>query len=230
MHVHHRATIVPAAVLTAVLALSACGGSEPGDTGSMPGMEGSTPSSSSATSGSPSADAGAGEGFNDEDVAFAQMMSVHHAQAIEMSDVLLAEDGIEGPVTGLAEQIKTSQAPEIEQMTALLEGWGAEVPATDAGSMEGMDHGGGTDHGGSTDTGGMPGMMTEEDMTALDAAGPEASRLFLEMMTEHHTGAVEMAQSEVDAGADPEAIALAETIITSQESEIAQMQDLLASL
>ena len=39
----------------------------------------------------------------------------------------------------------------------------------------------------------MPGMMTDEEMAALDKArGPEFDRLFLEGMIRHHQGAIDM--------------------------------------
>ena len=80
-----------------------------------------------------------------------------------------------------------------------------------------MDHGGG--------------MMSDDDMAALEAAtGAEASRLFLEQMTMHHEGAIEMAQDEVDNGQNSDAIAMAQTIIDTQTAEIATMQELLGSL
>ena len=41
----------------------------------------------------------------------------------------------------------------------------------------------------------MSGMMSEADMMALeDSQGTKAARLFLEGMTIHHKGAIEMAQ------------------------------------
>ncbi len=55
------------------------------------------------------------------------------------------------------------------------------------------------------DHGGMPGMMTEkqmammteEQMAEMEAwTGSEFDELFLESMIEHHTGAVQMAQTE----------------------------------
>jgi uncharacterized protein (DUF305 family) len=73
--------------------------------------------------------------------------------------------------------------------------------------------------------------MSEDDMAALDSAtGAEASRLFLEQMTMHHEGAIDMAQDEVDNGQNPDAIAMAQTIIDTQTAEIATMQELLAQL
>ena len=207
--------LAPSLMLATALALSACAGSD--DSGSdhsgMPGM-------SASESASPSGDAQRDEAFNDADVMFAQMMIPHHQQAIEMSDVVLAKDGIDPEITELATQIKDAQGPEIEQLTTWLDQWGADQPDE---SMD-MDHG---DMGNES----MDGMMSEDDMQALDdAQGAEAGRLFLEQMIVHHEGAIEMAQTEVENGADEAAIEMAGTIVTSQSGEVRTMQDLLDSM
>jgi uncharacterized protein (DUF305 family) len=49
-------------------------------------------------------------------------------------------------------------------------------------------------------------------------------------MTAHHEGAVEMSETEIADGQNPEAIALAETIIDAQKAEIAEMQEMLTDL
>ncbi|GAA1979587.1 DUF305 domain-containing protein [Microbacterium pumilum] len=147
---------------------------------------------------------------NQTDIQFTMMMIPHHEQAIEMSDVILAKDDIDEQVTALAEQIKAAQGPEIEQMESWLDDWG-----TGMGDMGGMGDG----------------MMSDTDMQALaDATGDEASRLFLEQMIEHHQGAIDMAQNEVDNGQNADVIALAQNIITSQTAEIATMEEILATL
>ena len=75
------------------------------------------------------------------------------------------------------------------------------------------------------------GMMSADDMAALDAAeGAEAARLFLEQMITHHEGAIEMAQVELSEGRHPDVIALAQTIADAQTAEIALMRDLLAQI
>lgn len=196
-----RPAAIAALTLTALLALTGCAG----NTGSGDGMEGMDHGGSSSAP-AETADA------NDADIMFASMMSEHHAQAIEMSDVLLSKEGVDERVVALAEEIKAAQEPEIQKMDQWLEDWGAEMD-----SMEGMDHG--------------SGMMSEEDMQALeDATGPDAGRLFLEQMIQHHEGAVDMAQDEIDNGQNSDAVALAETIIDAQTEEIATMKEILATL
>ena len=81
------------------------------------------------------------------------------------------------------------------------------------------------------DSGGtMSGMMDEEQMSDLMAAsGADWDRMFLEMMIEHHEGAIKMAQVEVDDGQNPDAVAMASKIIRDQQTEITLMQQLLES-
>lgn len=180
--------------------------------GSQPAQPGSS------TSGSSSSAAAQGE-FNDADVAFAQGMIPHHRQAVAMAE--LADGRTKNPqVLDLAARIGGAQEPEIATMTGWLREWGADVPGEgDMGGKSGMDQGG---------MGGMTGMMTPEEMTGLEqASGPEFDRMFLTMMVKHHRGAVEMAQTELDDGADPEALALAQQIIDTQQAEITEMESLL---
>ena len=190
-----------AVVAATTLVLSACGGG--GDAGT------------SADSGSTGESSTVSDQFNDADVSFAQDMIVHHQSAIEMAQ--LAQDRAESDeVKQLAADIEAAQAPEIETFTAWLEAWGEEVPTSD--DMEGMDMEG-------MDTGGM---NMEEDMAMLEeSSGAEFDQMFLEMMIEHHQGAIEMAQVEQQEGENPEAIALAEKIEQDQTAEIEKMESML---
>lgn len=187
--------------LAAVLALAGCSGTS--GSRSVPGMDhGSGPMATATTANEAS----------QTDIMFVTMMIPHHEQAIEMSDTLLAKAGVDDSVTALAEQIKAAQGPEIETMKGWLSDWGVSM----SGGMSGMDHGG---------------MMSESDMQELaDAEGDDAARLYLEQMIEHHDGAVDMAQDEIDDGQNSEVVDLARSIVDSQTAEIATMKDLLASL
>ena len=202
-----RSAAAVAAALTLSLVLASCGDDASSGAGGAPAED--LPTSAAQVQGSD----------NEADVTFAQGMLPHHRQAVQMAE--LAPDRTDTPeVLALAEEIAAAQEPEILTMTAFLEAWGAEVPAEDmdaSGQMEGMDHGG------------MAGMMSSEQMAGMAAAmGADFDRMFLQMMIEHHEGAVAMATTEVDEGENATALELAQAIIDTQESEIGRMQDLLA--
>jgi uncharacterized protein (DUF305 family) len=210
-----RTSLRGSLAVAAALAVTGLTGCSSNDMSTMPGMDHGSSGSPSAASSSPAAPATPAAGpHNDADVMFAQGMIPHHQQAVAMSDMILAKDDIDPKVTDLATQIKAAQAPEIAQMSGWLAGWG-QNPSPSMG----MDH----------DMGG--GMMSQADMDALDqATGKEAARLFLTGMITHHKGAITMAQHEVANGQNPEAVALAQKIITDQQAEITTMNQLLQQL
>ena len=77
----------------------------------------------------------------------------------------------------------------------------------------------------------MPGMMSEEDMQSLeDVSDAEFEALWLDMMIEHHEGAIELAQSEQDDGIFEPALSVAEDVISTQTDEISVMEDLRGPL
>ncbi|OOP60939.1 DUF305 domain-containing protein [Arthrobacter sp. SRS-W-1-2016] len=192
---------ISAASVATVLALAGCSG---GTGGSMPGM-----SHDSSAMASGSAPVAAGDHSSD-DTMFAQSMIPHHAQAVDMSDTLLKKQNIPAAVTALATRIKAAQAPEIDKMTAWLQSWNESATMSASHSMTGM--------------------MGTDDMAKLDAAqGTEAAKLFLTQMIAHHQGAVAMAKTEAAAGKNSGAVALAKSIVASQEAEIQEMKNLLAT-
>lgn len=174
------------------------------------------------------------EAHNDADVMFAHHMIPHHQQAVEMSDVLLAKQGIDPRVTELATQIKGAQAPEIAQMQGWLKQWG-NPPMPSMSQMPQQGHGD-MGHGnmGQGDMGDMPamqGMVSETDMTALrNAQGAEAAKLYLTHMIAHHEGAITMAEDEIKDGQYPAAVEMARTIVKTQQAEIDTMRQILGSL
>ena len=128
-------------------------------------------------------------------------------------------------VLTLAQKIKAAQNPEIETMTTWLRQWNQPVPA-----MTSSMSGGGHDMTGMSGMM-MDGMMTQADMTRLSKAkGAEFDRLWLELMVQHHEGAVRMANDELASGKNAQAQTLARAIIASQTAEIEQMNKMLASM
>ncbi|NOJ60924.1 DUF305 domain-containing protein [Arthrobacter sp. 260] len=211
-----RSLSLSALSVAAVITLAGCGSDNEPATPAAEPTASTQESSPTATESSAEVSAE----HNDADVMFAQMMIPHHQQAVEMSDMMLAKDDVSPDVLDLATQIKDAQGPEIETMTSWLEAW--DEPVEPEGGMEGHDMG---------SMGGMDGMMDDDQMADLESAeGDDAARMFLESMTEHHNGAVDMAQEEIDNGENPEAIALAETIVETQQAEIQEMEELLAEL
>lgn len=219
---HLLKTTVAALAATATLGLAGCGTDQTAQPGGMGGMDHSSPTAPSTTpSPSASASASASTGFNDADVAFAQMMTPHHEQAVTMSDTLLKKSGLNPEVTVLAEKIKAAQQPEIEKMKGWLTAWGkGKGKGSGDGGMAGMDHGSGHD-----------GMATDAELQKLDQAdGADGQKMYLVMMTAHHEGAIKMAQTELSDGKDPEAVQLAKAIVASQQQELTVMKDLLGKL
>ncbi|MDP9396925.1 MAG: DUF305 domain-containing protein [Actinomycetota bacterium] len=181
-----------------------------------PASPGSAGSSASST-GSPAAAA-----HNAQDVSFAQDMIPHHASAIAMAKLAESRAG-SAEVKELAERIEAAQDPEIQTMTGWLRSWSEKVPDTSAamGHAE-MGHD-------------MPGMedmgMNPDEMRKLKAArGAKFDRMFLEMMTRHHQGALDMAEQEQATGQFPAAKELARSIADSQTAEIEEMRQLLEQL
>jgi uncharacterized protein (DUF305 family) len=192
-------------LFASALVLSACGGDD-ADSGADNGA--TSPEDSE---------------FNDADVTFAQGMIPHHEQAVEMADLALTNAGSD-EVRDLAEQIKAAQDPEIETMTAWLEDWDQDAPS---GDMEDMDH----DMEGMDGMEGMEGMMSEGEMDDLAAAeGSAFDAMFLEMMIEHHEGAVTMGEVQRADGQNTDAQDLAEEIIDTQQEEIDEMESLLEDM
>ncbi|MBG0740415.1 DUF305 domain-containing protein [Paeniglutamicibacter antarcticus] len=200
---------ISSTALAAAIALAGCSAGT--DSGSMPGMDhGGSSAGPTGTSAATSATLGGAE-YNSADATFARMMAPHHVQAVDMSNMLLAKQDIDPRASALATKIKAAQAPEIEKMTGWLAAW--NEPA----AMSGMSA--------------MTGTMSDDEMSKLDAAqGAEAAKLYLSQMVNHHEGAVEMAKTEVTEGRNADAVALAKSIVSAQESEIKEMHDLLTAL
>lgn len=147
--------------------------------------------------------------FNDADVSFLRSMTPHHEQAVEMAE-LVADRTRRPELRGFAEQVIATQSAEVEQMNGLLEAAGEDP-------VGGMDHGmDGADQ--------MPGMMDEAQMAELEGLRDQAFDLaFLEMMAEHHQGAIEMAGTVLADGVNPQVAELATGIAEAQRAEVEQM-------
>lgn len=154
------------------------------------------------------------------DLRFMRGMIPHHAQALEMVELL--RDRTSNPrLRRLALRIEISQEDEIAMMQRWLRDRGEDTPG-------GMAHHG---HDGMMEL--MPGMLTPEQMTQLtEAREAEFDRLFLEFMISHHEGALVMVQelfASPGAGQGSAIYHFASDVEADQEMEIRRMRALLGS-
>ncbi len=168
-------------------------------------------------------------GFTADDARFMQHMLVHHAQAVEMVELLRAH-GADPTVRLLGERIAQGQAAEMQLMDDWLESRGQPVAAPDLHDGH-AGHGG---HGAAPDVPLMPGMLSPLQMQALAAArGPAFDRLFLEGMIRHHQGALDMVDALMatpGAGEEPMLSDFLTSVVADQSAEILRMQTLLSDL
>jgi uncharacterized protein (DUF305 family) len=173
--------------------------------------------------------------FTDDDVAFMQHMIVHHAQAVEMVE-LLQTRGVHPTVRRLGQRIALGQEAEM----ALMRGWLSdrgqplEMPGM-GGGHAGMDHSAHAGHAmPPSDRPVMAGMLSPTQMQTLAAAnGPAFDRLFLEGMIRHHQGALDMVDAllaKPDAAEDTMLSDFTTSVVGDQSAEILRMQSLLSDL
>lgn len=157
-----------------------------------------------------------GAAYTVADVEFMQGMIAHHAQAIHMSR--MAEAHRANPrVLKLAYKIDQSQVAEILIMQDWLRSNGQFAP--DTSSWRTMT---------------MAGMLTESQLRQLDAAtGVDFDRAFLELMIQHHEGALKMVKdlfATPRAGQEVDVSVFANDVVTVQTAEIGIMRQLLSQL
>jgi uncharacterized protein (DUF305 family) len=153
------------------------------------------------------------------DVEFMQGMISHHAQALEMTE-LLGSRTRSSEMRKLSLRIELSQADEIEMMQTWLGARGEKVTDVHAHHAKGAHL--------------MPGMLTKEEMASLEKAeGTAFDRLFLELMIKHHQGALIMVEdllSKPGAGQDSDIFAFISDITADQSMEIDRMGAMLAAI
>ncbi|MFJ6459468.1 DUF305 domain-containing protein [Streptomyces sp. NPDC091387] len=187
------------------------------------------------------------------DAGFAQDMAVHHQQAVEMSFIVRDRTRDED-VRRLAYDIANTQANQRGMLLGWLDLW--ELPKVaagqepmawmaggageasgaggheghDMGDMDGMEgmsgHGDGYQaHDGSL----MPGMATRTELGRLGkASGKQAEILYLQLMTDHHKGGIDMARGCARLCTVKVEKRLAQGMVEAQQSELDAMAGMLA--
>ena len=196
--------VLTALVVTAALAGCSTGGEAP---------QAQAPVSSAASDGAAPAE------VNDTDLHFLAMMTPHHEQAVEMSEIILAIDGVSDPTRDLAQRILDGQAEEIATMRGWADAWGQD----DLMQMHSVHV--------------ANGMLTGDQMGSLErladasegdaTAVAEAEKTFLELMHSHHEGAIAMTQGEIADGGYTDLQDLAQQMVDVQTAERAEIDGLL---
>ena len=137
----------------------------------------------------------------DFEVAYMQKMRGHHLAAIEMAE-LVPTRATHPELQTFAQQVIADQQREVAQLEGWLQAWyGIDKPM--AMPMAGMDR----------------------MMQALRGfSGADFEQAWLQMMTHHHMGAVDMSALARGRATHPELLQLAQSIITSQGREVGRLR------
>jgi uncharacterized protein (DUF305 family) len=142
------------------------------------------------------------------DLQFLDTMTHHHQMAVDMAKTAVGKTQNQ-ELKAFAQKIIADQNKEIAQMKDWREKWFAGKPPAMNMEMDGMEDS-------------MKGM----DMKKLESSsGKEFDLEFINQMTPHHDGAVEMGREALTKAEKPEIKTLANQIIKAQEAEIKQMAD-----
>ena len=206
-------TLLAATTLTAALSAASAAAAVPIV---QPGAPGEPPRALSAQEAIEVADTS----YSRDDVRFMQDMIPHHAQAVQMAE-LVAERTNNPDIIDIAGRINAAQADEIAFMRGWLEERGERAPVPSHVEHTHMSHE-------------MMGMATPEQMAELEASGStDFDRLFLQLMIPHHEGAVSMVDDLLDqpgAAYDPVLFEFTSDIVNDQTTEIEIMNGLLVGL
>ena len=149
------------------------------------------------------------------DLRFIDGMKPHHQGAIVMAKE--AQQKSQRPeIKKLADEIIMAQTKEITELQTWRKQW-----YPNASSMP-MAHNAKMGHMMEMNADQMKGMMMTQDLGAQDA---EFDLRFINAMIPHHEGAVKMAQEASTKSTRPEVKQLSKEIISSQQTEIKQMQE-----
>jgi uncharacterized protein (DUF305 family) len=150
------------------------------------------------------------DSYNQTDVTFATELIPHHRQSLQMVRMVEQRD-VDPKLKGFAAQLRVTQAVEIESMLSWLRDWDVAVPSGDPSA--------GT---------GQPGTVTAADLAALQgSSGPDFERQWLRLMIRQHEDAIAIAEVENAEGEYPYAVALANTVMVGQASQVRTMELML---
>ena len=156
-------------------------------------------------------------GEGSAEAGFAHDMIVHHAQAVQMAEIVRDRTQSDD-MRLLASDISLTQQAQIGIMQGWLQVWGLPISGTEP-AMAWMGH---------PMDGPMPGMASPEEIDRLSKVPPSvADVLFMRLMIVHHRAAIPMSEAILKRTDVPYIRQLAQSIILSQRAEIENMKGML---
>ena len=142
------------------------------------------------------------------ELQFLDTMPMHHKMAIDMAS-LVDSRAAHAELKALAKRMIEDQQKESAELKGWRGQWYAGKPVAMNMKMPGM-----------------PGSMKGMSMDKLAAAkGEEFDLLFIDMMSQHHMGAIKMAQAALPKLQHEEIKGFAKKLLVGQKEELAQMKD-----
>jgi uncharacterized protein (DUF305 family) len=156
-------------------------------------------------------------GEGSAEAGFARDMMVHHAQAVQMAEIVRDRTQSDD-MRLLASDISLTQQAQIGIMQGWLQVWGLPISGTEP-AMAWVGH---------PMDGPMPGMASPEEIDRLSKVPPGvADVLFLRLMIPHHQAAIPMSEAILKRTDVPYIRQLAQSIIASQRAEIQNMKAII---
>jgi uncharacterized protein (DUF305 family) len=142
------------------------------------------------------------------DLQFIDTMAMHHKMAMDMAR-LAGSRAAHAELKTMASKMIEDQQKETAQLKGWREQWYAGKPEAMNMKMPGMPES-------------MKGMSMEK---LAAAKGEEFDRMFIEMMSRHHAGAIKMSETSEPKLQHSEVKAFATKLVVSQKEELGQMKD-----
>ncbi|GAA2693928.1 DUF305 domain-containing protein [Actinoplanes palleronii] len=173
----------------------------------------SSPAAPAAPSVQTVAEITAGATFNANDVMFLQMLADHQQQGLEMA-AIGASRATRPDVADLAKAVSLTETDELTLMRSWLTEWQKPTTVDKRVSVH-------ADHGG------LPSTTDDEINSLKTVTKKDFETAFLNLFLAHQHNAVEMAQIELDKGANEQTKAFAERVKESRADQVQQMLKLL---
>lgn len=143
---------------------------------------------------------------------FLDTMAMHHQMAMHMASLVDSRTDSQH-LKDMAKKMMAEQEKEIAQLKGWKEQWYAGKPEAINMKMPGMPES-------------MKGMSSEK---LTSAKGEQFDKLFVDMMSQHHKGAIKMAQTAAPKLQHAEVKEFANKVVEMQKKEVAHMAEMKKS-